>query len=403
MTKVRGGQGASSVQIRQYNLWFLMQQLRRLGQASKADLARIAGLTATAIGENVRELEGRGLIEAVGKRREGKLGQPATLLRVNETGAFGIGVRIDSGRVETVLVDLGGNIVDHRMHCIDLPPPRDTLALVTADISSLIDAAPAETRNRIGGIGVARPFHRGSWPARRQLADSGTAAQWDVAQFVTDLARATGMTVFDETDGAAGAIAELFYGRQHGADDFFYLFLGPHITGGLVLDGECRRWRTGNGGDIAVMPVSPSCLPSAPKPEGPYDILAARASIDALLRHLRHHDVVVAGPADLPQVMAAQRALAQEWIDDCAAALTGPILSMHALLDVPLVIMDSDLPQPWLDQLIDRLRAILEGVRTPTRSVPQVERGSFGIYSGAIGAASLPLFSSTPSLWMRRR
>ena len=42
--------------------------------------------------------------------------------------------------------------------------------------------------------------------------------------------------------------------------------------------GDCLRGVTGNAGDIAVMPVTPNRLPSAPPPEGEWGLLLSRAS-----------------------------------------------------------------------------------------------------------------------------
>ncbi|GGF05194.1 transcriptional regulator [Aliidongia dinghuensis] len=388
----RAGQGTNSVQIRQYNQRLVLQRLRRLGQASKADLARAAGLTNSAVGQIVAELEEFGLIEAVGKRHEGQRGQPATLLKINPSGAFGIGVRIDRSRIETVLADLGGRIIAQHTHDLDLPPPDRTLEIVRQDVESLLVLCSPETRRRVTGIGLARPFNLGSWLRLLDLSNVESLRAWDETDFAAALARETSLTVFDENDGTAAAIAELFYGVGHAADDFLYLFIGPCIGGGLALDGDCRRGETDNAGDVAVMPVAPSGLVSAPALAGPTEILLTRASINALIRHLRHHGHGVAGLGDLPGLMARHRDLALEWVEDCARALVGPILAMQALLDVPLVVLDSDLDRAWIDFLIERTDVHLAAAVAESRRPPRLAAGSFGAYAGALGAASLPLF-----------
>ena len=370
----------------------MLQRLRRLGRASKADLARAAGLTDSAVGQIVADLEAFGLVEMIGKRHEGQRGQPATLLQINPAGAFGIGVRLDRSRIEIVLADLGGRIIAEQTHDIDLPPPERALEIVRRDVEGLLALCPPETRRRVTGIGLARPFNLGSWLGLLDLSNAAALREWDEADFATSLARETGLTVFDENDGTAGAIAELFYGIGHEADDFLYLFVGPCIGGGLALDGECRRGDSGNAGDVAVMPVPPSSLASAPPLGTPDEILLTRASINALIRHLRHHGHALAGLGDLPGVLARHPAPALEWLDDCAAALVGPILSMQALLDVSLVVIDSDLDRAWIDRLIDRTHHLLAAAVAEARRPPRLVAGSFGATAGALGAASLPLF-----------
>ena len=79
------GQGSNSVNIRQFNERVVLSALRRLGQASKADLSRSVNLTHNATGMIVKELDGRGLVRDDGKRM-GARGQPATLLSLDPEG-----------------------------------------------------------------------------------------------------------------------------------------------------------------------------------------------------------------------------------------------------------------------------------------------------------------------------
>lgn len=105
------GQGSNSVNLRRYNERLLLRALRRAGTASKADLARMANLTNTAVGEIIAALAEADLIESTGQKVLGQRGQPASLIRLNPRGAYGIGVRLDRMRVEVVLVNFGGEML----------------------------------------------------------------------------------------------------------------------------------------------------------------------------------------------------------------------------------------------------------------------------------------------------
>ncbi len=86
MNGITTGQGSNSVNLRLFNERVILTALRRLGSASKADLARHAKLTSNTAGVIVRELEAQRLIRTEGKR-SGLRGQPATLLSLNAEGA----------------------------------------------------------------------------------------------------------------------------------------------------------------------------------------------------------------------------------------------------------------------------------------------------------------------------
>src|SRR5687767_13647570 len=105
------GQGSNSAQVRQFNERVILTLLRRLGEASKADLARHANLTNNTAGQIVRELELQQLVRSEGKRI-GARGQPATLLRLDPEGAYSIGIKIGRRSLDALLVDFSGRVIE---------------------------------------------------------------------------------------------------------------------------------------------------------------------------------------------------------------------------------------------------------------------------------------------------
>jgi len=386
MTVRDSGAEDASLAVRLDSQRLILQRLRRLGEASRADLAREAALTHTAIGQIIKYLERAGYVRTIGRKHQGHRGQPATLLALDPRGAYAIGVRLDRLRIETVLADLSGTVIAHRTHDVMLPPPETALGLLREDVEELIHNVPAARRRRIAGIGIARPYNLGAWLAELDLPAEHFAA-WDNFALTDELERTCGLPVQQENDGTAAAIAELFHGHGRGADDFLYVFIGRAIGAGLVLGGQTLRGSAGNAADLGVVPVAASRLASAPPPRDGREMLLGRASTTALLRHLRFRGETAASltaPRRTPAV--------EEWLEDCASALVEPLLTARALLDLPLVILDGDLPGPVLDDLIARLAPRLAAATAPARRPPALRRGSFGAQAGALGAATLPLF-----------
>jgi predicted NBD/HSP70 family sugar kinase len=386
------GRGTNSVNLRQYNERMLLQRLRRAGEASKADLARWAQLTNTAVGSIVQGLEDAGLIEAAGRRQEGQRGQPAGLYRINPNGAYGIGVRLDRTIIETVLIDLSGKILAREAQELLLPRPDKALALVRKDVARVLAVLDAAQRRRLTGIGLAQPYNLGSW--LRELDLQADFRIWDEIDFGTLLEQAVQLPVFKENDGTAAAIAELFFGVGREENDFLYVFVGPALGAGAVIGGESLRGSTGNAADLGLMPVPPSRLASAPKTDRRWDILLSRASLNALSRHLHHHGLKARGNADLEAHVKAGGPEVREWIDDGVDALVPAVRASLAVLDLPAVVIDADIDGGLLPDLMQRLDAGLRAIAPESRQSPRLLRGSFGADAGAIGAASLPLFFS---------
>lgn len=386
------GQGSNSVQLRRYNERIVLQVLRRVGEASKADLARLAQLTNAAIGGIIQDLTALGLIETLGKRHLGGRGQPATMLRLAPTGAYGFGVRLDRTSIETVIADFSGRIIGRQSHDRFLPSPERAVEIVARDIASLLKLIAPEEHARIAGVGLAMPFNLGSW-----LHELGLPSEhfhlWDDIDFKQMLETEIDFPVFSENDGTAAAIAELFSGAGRHADDFLYLFMGPAIGGGIVCGGDCLKGVNGNAGDVAMIPVPPSRLASAPAPRGgELDILLTRASMVALKRHLAHHGLGAETRGDLEKAVAAHHPAVDEWIEDCVGALTPAIWSAISLIDVPLVVIDFDIDGGLADRLLSALDRSLGRAAPEARTPPRVQRGSFGQDAGAAGAANLPIF-----------
>jgi len=384
------GRGANPVQTRAYNERVILQRLRRFGEASKAELARDVCLTQTAVGSIVQALEEGGLVHAAGRRENGERGQPAGLYRLNPKGAFGVGVRLDRSRIETVIADLAGNILASRSHDIRLPSPERALEIVNGDIQNVLRTLEPAARGRLAGVGLGRPYHLGHW--LHELDLKAGFRKWDDVDFAAMLRQSTQMPVFEENDGTAAAIAELLFGVGNSESDYLYLFVGPAVGGGAVLDGDSLRGSTGNAVDVGMLPVPNSRLASAPKDERPATILLSRASLNVLARHLRHSGVKITDRADLQKAFDGGHPAFLEWFDDCIDALVYAVRAAVSVLDVPVCVIDTDIEGGFIVELIQRLERALAAVAPEWRVAPRIVRGTFGADASALGAASLPMF-----------
>lgn len=383
------GQGSNSAQVRQFNERVILTLLRRLGEASKADLARHAHLTSNTAGQIVRELEEQRLVRSEGKRT-GARGQPATLLRLDPEGAHAIGVKIGRRSLDALLVDFSGRVLDRRRVERPFPLPDEAVAFVRESVEGLRQALGNGAGRRMAGLGVATPYNLGSW--QRELDIPSAAYQrWNDVDVKAELEAATGLEAFVENDGTAAAVAELFQGHGRTLDDFLYIFLGAAAGGGVILGGDYHRGASANAGDVGLMPTLPSRLPTAPRPAGPYEIVLTRASLNALLRHLRGSGIRVEGRHDLEPLLERRHPAVGEWLEDAADALVLPVLSAVRVLDVPAVVIDGDLPRPILGELIARLEGELRAASPESRDPPRLLHGSIGREAPAIGAAILPL------------
>lgn len=374
-----------------YNERRVLQAIRRIGEASKADLARVTNLTNTAVGTIVSSLHRQQLLQVTGKRHEGQRGQPATLYRLEPTGAYSIGVRVDRTWMQTILIDFDGTVLSRLSHETLLPRPERAMDVILKDVNTMLEMLSANQRQHLAGIGLAYPYNLDSWLTELSLPDEDFR-YWQEFDLAQKLRQASLISVCSENDATAASIAEFFYGVGRNIDDFLYVFIGPGVGGGIVINGESVRGPKGNAGDIGLMLVPPSSLPSAPRPNGNWDILLNRSSINTLIRHLRFKGSEVSSFSDVEYQVDSGNPAVDEWLEDCVAALAPVLSSGAALLDSPVVVIGSDLAGEFIPQLLTRLEKELEAIAPEARVPPKLIPGSLGCDAEVIGAATLPFF-----------
>ena len=421
---VAAGQGGNSTAVRHYNERRLLTVLRRLGEASRPDLARQLNLTQNTVGQIVQSLEQQGLITSTG-RRMGQRGQPATMLRLDSAGAYAIGIKLGRRSIDALLIDFTGTVLkSRRFERLD-PEPTEAVQLALRGVRELRRALAPSRRDRLVGVGLALPVTFQPCLSEAELPTE-TLQAWQSFDFAAELRSLLDVPVFGESNGTAVALAELFCGHGRELDDFLCVYLNSSISAGIVLGGDTRRGANGRAGSMQAIPVPPA--PQAPPgaetvdpppgaetvdpppgagatdpPPGveavdpPPGVEAAnptslfrRASGSALIRHLRAHGVDVARAGDLHAVMRSHEALVSEWLRDCAEALVVPLFTTASLLDVQAIILDGNLPRPLIEALLERLTILLGGMPAPP---VELRLGSIGNQAAALGAAFLPLHS----------
>ena len=70
-----------------------------------------------------------------------------------------------------------------------------------------------------------------------------------------------------------------------------------------------------------LMPTGPSRLSTAPRPDGRPEIALTRASVNALIRHLRGSGQPVESREQLDALLEVGHPAVAEWLDDAADAL----------------------------------------------------------------------------------
>jgi predicted NBD/HSP70 family sugar kinase len=384
-------QGSNAMQIRQYNERVVLEAIRRLGRASKAEVARGANLTPQAVAGIVDALHKAGYLVQAGKRT-GQIGQPSVLYEANPKRAFSIGLHIGRRALQAVLVDLSGRVLRQVEHEYLYPAPDLVSRLALNAITELEAGLAPRQRARLLGVGVTMPYFLDNW--QEELGFPTTLAQgWRDFNLPCFLKAQTRHELFFENDASAAATAQLLGGPGMAERNFIYLYLGTIIGGGLVLGGNLETGPNGNAAAFNTFPVGASTLPGAPPPAGPFELLQHRASIYVLLRHLRKNGVAIDRIGDLAGLGEAAQPWLDQWEADCAAALAQAIIGALSVVDVQAIVIDGILPPEPLARIVALLGANLDRLMPSGLMMPALRQGGLGRDGPAIGAALLPFYA----------
>jgi len=384
------GQGSNSSTLRQYNERVVISAIRKVGAASKADLARSIGLTLQSLTRIVDALEEKGLIEKSGRRSVG-IGQPSNLYQIKANGLYSVGIKLGRQNIEFVLSDFAGQLLDKAFHRYKEPTPEQLFSALSAGIESMLSKLSESQRQRFVGVGIAMPWFLGNWAAQNEMA-ADVAQQWADIDFASELEQRLPYSIFFENDCSAAAAAELYFGQAKAANNFLYIYIDTFIGGGLILNGNLERGVHSNAANLATLPVPQSKLDSRQQSSG-WDTLVNRASIATLISHLQYHQVNIENIADIADVIDENRALVHDWMQDCAEAIVFCIISSVSFLDLEKVVIDSQLPPFLLIELISMIKRRLAAMPASNLFVPTIQKGSLGEDAIAIGGAILPLYS----------
>ncbi|HVG46671.1 MAG TPA: ROK family transcriptional regulator [Rubellimicrobium sp.] len=383
------GQGSNSLQLRHYNERVVLDAIRRLGEASKADVARHARLTPPAVSDILGALLEAGYVEPRGQRRGGK-GQPSTLYGLNPRGGYSIGLHIGRRSLDGILMGFAGEVIAYESRDHDFPEPRAVALAGDRIVQGFRDRLGPEAR-RLVGLGISAPYFLGGWESELGFPREVSEAWRDV-----DLDRlfeaSARLPVFVENDASAAAAAELVFGAGQRLRDFVHLTIGTIIGGGLILDSVLQTGPNGNAAAYGPMPVTPSRLSSVPPPTGPFEVLLRRASIYGLLNHLRAAGVHLRRVRELDPMAAAAAQPFAEWREDCADALAQALVATVSVVDVEAVVIDGLLPEPLMGSVVAAVEARFLEIVPQGVVIPAILPGSVGPRASAMGAAILPIY-----------
>lgn len=363
---------------RAFNQRLVLRAVHDRSPLSRADLARLTGLTRTSVSDLVGTLIDDGLIEAVGRGRSSG-GRSPILLRVAPDGRHLIGLDLGEGEFSGAVVNLHGEILSS----MRLPVDGRTGDAAVELVQILVDALRADVRCPLLGIGIGAPG----------IIDTGTGTvRWSVNLDWADvrlgplLEERYGVPVVVANDSHAAALAELTFFRRPRPDNLVVVKVGRGVGAGIIVDGRLFQGDGHGAGEIGHVSMGSAEAPCRCGRDGCLETLTSmRTLLDAA--HAVEPSItdetglVAAFRAGIPAVRGIVLAAARE-LGIAVGWLIGVLHVRHVLLIGPIEQFGED----WLAEVRRHARSrILPMLADDT----QIEFGHVHDDVVALGASAL--------------
>lgn len=372
------GTNQSGMRVRNERL--VLSLVRQHTALAKSEIARMTGLSAQTVSVIMRQLEEDGLLLR-GEPVRGKVGQPSVPMRLNPDGALFFGLKVGRRSTELVMTDFLGQVRKRSRQTYEYPTPDATIAFATESLQRMMDDLSPDARDRVAGLGIAKPFYLWDWAQTLQVPQEKMDL-WRTADIRTELASVFEIPIFEQNDATAACGAELVFGPAGGARDFLYFYVGFFIGGGVVLNGNIFAGR-GNAGALGPLPV--------PMKTGQVRPLIDVASLYMLERAIISSGNDAAMLWETTEDWAVAKPVLDVWVQEAALGLAYAIESSCSLIDFECVKIDGWMPLGVKKQLIEAIEDQLSMLNWTGLERPVIRAGSVGPDARALGAASLPL------------
>jgi predicted NBD/HSP70 family sugar kinase len=374
--------GSNQLGVRQFNERVVLQAIRLHGEPSKAELARLTGLTAQTIALITARLDEQGLLLEQDKVR-GRIGQPSVPMALNPDGAFAIGINIGRRGTDCLLVDFVCKVRKRLSLSYAFPDAEILLPAIKGHLKSLQKSLGRDAE-RLIGVGVAAPFMLGGWHRMLKLSQ-GQSDAWNKLDIAGEIQAMTRLPVSFAKDTAAACVAELIQGHGRQLKSYLYLFVDTFVGGGLVLNSQLFGGVHGNAGAVASMPLRPAGDGGRPEQS------VRAASLWELEQKFVRHDLDPRAAYDGRAMEAPWRDLAQTWTASAANALAQCIVSGTAIVDVDAVVLDGSMTPALRQSLFEQTGLAMKRYNWEGLWQPAMHMGTLGSDARAVGGALLPL------------
>lgn len=222
---------------KEYNRLQILRLLRQQ-PVSRAELARLTGLTRAAISLIVEELIEEGMVKESAQSADAHTrGRTPVLLKLHPEGAYALGVRLTRKDYAIGLCNFRGHVVASRQQ--PLPKGPQQLVEHLADDAQMLLQENGVPRSKLLGVGVSAPGPVDA--ATGMLLNPPGFDAYHNFPLCSQLQQRLGLPILLENDANAAALYNYMDGQFAGKENFLLLMVDSGIGSGVIWNGRLLR------------------------------------------------------------------------------------------------------------------------------------------------------------------
>ncbi len=364
---------------RQLSRRSVFEALLHRSPISRADLAKVTGLSKQTMSEVIDAFGQQGLVRQVG-RTSGNVGRTAVLYELSPEGGHVLGIDLGA-RLTVALADIAGRVIAEA----DEPTDSRGGAWALDQIARLSDRLARDNHthpSRIRSIVMATPGVVNPRSGAIEMAPNITGL--DHLNVVGLLAEKLGTPVVLENDINLALLGELWHGCAQNVDNVAFLALGSGVGLGLYVNGRLVRGENGAAGEIGYLPIGGDPLKAESRLQG---CLEYQIGASGVVRRYRE-----AGGSEVDSERAVfERAqagdpIAASVVEDTAHLIGLAAATVIATVDPQLLVLGGSVgARPDFADKVAR-----ELLQLSPRPV-EIRTSTLGRRAGVVGALSVAL------------
>ncbi|WP_031158542.1 ROK family transcriptional regulator [Streptosporangium roseum] len=358
----------------------LLDQLLEHGPASRADLAKVTGLSKPTVSAALAGLEEDGLVHLVGEV-SGRPGPVTSLYDMNASAVHVAGVDIGRDWIRVAVADLRGRFVGRRDGRNDARSEDDLVGRVRDLVQAAVAEADLEWASLAYAV-VGSPGVYDSDAGRLDLA--ANLPGWGSPGLLDRLRAALETDLAIENDINLAALGEHAYGEGKGRSHFALVSVGTGVGMGIVINGELYSGAHGAAGEVSYLPAAEDLAPD--QDALAHGLTETVAGALGVVREARAAGLRLETAKEVFGAAAAGDPAALAVVEAEGRRIGGLVVAVAAVLDPEVVVLTGGVGRN-LDLLGDSIAGRIAELGPLRPTVVASTLGDSGVLLGAVARA----------------